>query len=573
MMEFSSVRLLQTFYVVIAVVAVNADVHDPESWQPLLHGDYFNGPTKPPFGNDGFGLLGGGYPDEEVPNNNDQCSLYKVGFLQDLYFQYIQYKTDIPDLKEFTLCYWSRFANHSNDHPIFSYAVDGQPRAIYSWISNTDRSSYFSMNIEGHTFYRLNYPLRLNRWYHTCQSWNGKTGEWQIWVNAERVGRGFHNRLVGHVVPSGGIAITGQGQNQLGGGFQEGQSAPKGSGGMLGEVTMVQLYSVALTAGKAHKDHKHHHAHQFDHNGNMITTPAPTTTPRSTLPSHPLLTGGQLNRNTRINFAGQQPQVIQGQEYSVGYANGQLVGGLVTQQLTKGNQQAQLVPQAQQSSPQLPQQEFQFVPQQPQLPQQSFQFVPQGQQSLPQQQLLPYGAGSFGTQSISLRNSGFGSRVRSSVLGNPANVQYIDSSYDEGHSLYKRQNKETAAGANTEPKFGDKIVTKRESKQKKRELFVAGGTIFDDGLGQGPSIGSSNNQQSLLYGLAGIGDNQPILKQQKQNDEREPAEAEVKAVMNICTGCDEEPFDKALVFGWRTVPKKLFSGALYIPAVPQCRVF
>lgn len=52
----------------------------------------------------------------------DQCSAYKVGFTQDLYFQYIQYKTEIPDLKQFTLCFWSKFYNHSNDHPIFSYA-------------------------------------------------------------------------------------------------------------------------------------------------------------------------------------------------------------------------------------------------------------------------------------------------------------------------------------------------------------------------------------------------------------------------------------------------------------------
>ncbi|ENN77216.1 hypothetical protein YQE_00980, partial [Dendroctonus ponderosae] len=79
--------------------------------------------------------------------------------------------------------------------------------------------------------------------------------------------------------------------------------------------------------------------------------------------------------------------------------------------------------------------------------------------------------------------------------------------------------------------------------------------------------------QSLQYGLAGIGNNAPILKLQKESDEREPAEAEVKAVMNICTGCDPEPFDKALVFGWRTVAKKLFSGAFYTPAVPQCKVF
>lgn len=82
------------------------------------------------------------------------------------------------------------------DKNLFSeFSVEHQPRAIYAWVSNTERSSYYSLSVEGHTFYRLNYPLRLNRWYHTCQSWNGRTGEWQIWVNAERVGRGFHNRV------------------------------------------------------------------------------------------------------------------------------------------------------------------------------------------------------------------------------------------------------------------------------------------------------------------------------------------------------------------------------------------
>lgn len=68
-----------------------------------------------------FNLLFYRYGAGEV-QANDQCAVYKVGFTQDLYFQYIQYKTDIPDLKQFTLCYWSKFYNHTNDHPIFSYA-------------------------------------------------------------------------------------------------------------------------------------------------------------------------------------------------------------------------------------------------------------------------------------------------------------------------------------------------------------------------------------------------------------------------------------------------------------------
>lgn len=37
---------------------------------------------------------------------------------------------------------------------------------------------------------------------------------------------------------------------------------------------MFQMYKVALSAGKAHRDHKHHHVHKFIHNG-----PAPETTP------------------------------------------------------------------------------------------------------------------------------------------------------------------------------------------------------------------------------------------------------------------------------------------------------
>lgn len=303
---------------------------------------------------------------------------------------------------------------------------------------------------------------------------------------------------------------------------------------MLGEITMVQLYKVALTAGKAHKDHKHHHAHKYDHDGRMITTPAPTT-PRTAnrLPMHPLLTGGQLNRNVRINLAGGQPQLVQGQNFNAQYVNGQFVGNLVSQQLI----QAQGGPQ-------------------------NYGFQPQPQQQQP--------ANSYSSQFLSLGNTPL---VNSGLNHETSGVQFLDNTQSilDPHNLFKRQNGDTAQ---PEAKFGDKIVTKREtdSKQKKRELFLAGGTLFDDQfVGKAPS---NDFDQSLLYGLAGIGQNQVISNQQKQTeDEREPAEAEVKAVMQVCTGCDPEPFDKALVFGWRTVPKKLYSGAYYTPAVPECKAF
>ena len=77
---------------------------------------------------------------------------------------------------------------------------------------------------------------------------------------------------------------------------------PSGSGGLHGEVTMVQLYGVALTAGKAHKDHKHHHAHHYEHDTSN-NTPRPTRPPVTgpPLPQHPYLTAGQINHQVRIH--------------------------------------------------------------------------------------------------------------------------------------------------------------------------------------------------------------------------------------------------------------------------------
>lgn len=58
---------------------------------------------------------------------------------------------------------------------------------------NSPTKSFYVLAINDHILYRINHPIKLHKWYHTCQSWNGKTGEWQLWVNGERVGRGYYN--------------------------------------------------------------------------------------------------------------------------------------------------------------------------------------------------------------------------------------------------------------------------------------------------------------------------------------------------------------------------------------------
>ncbi|XP_013189232.1 uncharacterized protein LOC106133913 [Amyelois transitella] len=476
---------------------------------------------------------------------SDTCSIHKVSMNQELAYQYMEYDKSLPDLKEFTLCMWTKFHNHSDDHPLFSYSVEDSPKEILAWISNTNEASYFSMAVHGQTFFRLNYPLKLNTWYHSCQSWNGKTGEWQIWVNAERVGRGFHNRLVGHIIKGGGVAVSGQDQSFL---YKDEPEHVIKQPGMMGEITMLQLYHVALTAGKAHKDHKHHHAHHFKHDGTPVdsaTEPATEPPPPQAIPlgNGNVLIGGQIQRNPNLNLAGvQQPMMVpvqlpNGVQIHQPYVNGQFANRIVSEQLINSIQPAEP-----------------SIVSRPLTPIRPIRPVVDYAQSL---------GPSKGTTVL-----------LSGSLLNPANVQYIDDTAP--HGLYKRDSNKRDKRDNPEKELAEESKTGK--KDKRGLVALSDGSIVDEAL-LSPALGETETddelfQESLQNGLAGVVGNLPVQNLQKQTvDEREPAEAEVKAVMQVCSGCAPEPFKKALVLSWRSTPKKLYYGAHYYKGLPICKAF
>lgn len=113
----------------------------------------------------------------------------------------------------------------------------------------------------------------------------------------------------------------------------------------------------------------------------------------------------------------------------------------------------------------------------------------------------------------------------------------------------------------------EKKLGKRESDKKKRGLLQLGdGSIFDDEYSIPQGLDNDYFTGLASYGLH-------LTKGTDEEDEREPAEAEVRQVMDMCDSCANEPFEKALIFAWRSVPKKLYSGALFLPAVPVCKAF
>ncbi|CAH2267106.1 jg25263, partial [Pararge aegeria aegeria] len=490
------------------------------------------------------GLLG------SIPSGSDSCSVYKVSMNQELFYQYVEYQTKLPNLKEFTLCLWTKFHNHTEDHPLFSYA--GLGAVIWSLSSNKKKLVACKAGIRAKVLRDNDFEC----WYHSCQSWNGKTGEWQIWVNAERVGRGFHNRLVGHVIKGGGTIVSGQEQSLLY--TKDGSEPILKQSGLIGEITMLQLYNVALTAGKAHRDHKHHHAHHFKHDGTALEAstqaatepPPPQATP---IGNGNFLIGGQLQRPANLNLARPTQQTVpvqlpNGIQLQQEYANGQFGNRLVSEQLLNHIQPVSTLNQINGNIPS------------PSIPVAGLTVsqIGQGQRY----ETRPFGQ-SKGT-----------SVVLSGSLINPANVQYIDDT--SGHNVFKRDSKKRDKRDNPEIELAEELSGAR--KDKRGLVALSDGSIVDEALLSSDLLDETDDdvlfQQSLLDGLAGVVGNLPVQNLQRASvDDREPAEAEVKAVMQVCSGCTPEPFKKALVLSWRSTSKKLFSGAHYYKGLPICRAF
>ncbi|XP_046984223.1 uncharacterized protein LOC124554202 [Schistocerca americana] len=577
------------------------------------------GISSPLYGaSQGFGEADGG-----------QCALYKVTFTQDLYFQYIQYKADIPDIQQFTLCAWTKFTNHSNDHPIFSYAVPNQPRAIYVWVSSTQRSNYWQMSVNGHTFYRLNYPLRLHRWYHSCASWNSQTGEFQLWVNDERVGRGFHNRLVGYTIPGGGVAITGQEQRQPGGGFLEGPGAPLGSGGMLGEVTMVYLFGAALAAGKAHRDHKHHHGnHHEDYPANgqspaSATPPPPPPPPPQFM--HPLLVAGQIaprGQNVIQQIEGsrprlpeqpqQQQQILSGSIFGVdglglggdsflsnkAFEGSLLEGGAVSShklfkrqqehQALHGDSDDQRLELEEGRSTTRRSRELHVAPVSED-PEDEY-TTPRYKAKMPLKLSKKLWATSRTSSSAEEAPTSKADSSTESVDSEPATSSPVKKVADRARKspVTKRATNEPKAPAEAsdleEELLAEADGDAKNSRTSKRGALLPSDDLF---LSSSASLLSQPSSSPVLSGsfafsklpveaaplLLQPGTPPPLLEPEAEPYPREPAEGEVAEVMRVCSGCDPEPFKAAAIISWRATPKKVYSGALYSLANPECRKF
>ena len=86
---------------------------------------------------------------------------------------------------------------------------------------------------------KVTVELNDGKWHHICATWESTSGNWQVYIDGRIHGQGT-NLAAGKSIANNGIAIIGQDQDSMGGGFQQHQS-------FFGSLTSISLWDRVLS--------------------------------------------------------------------------------------------------------------------------------------------------------------------------------------------------------------------------------------------------------------------------------------------------------------------------------------
>ncbi|XP_055512105.1 C-reactive protein-like [Leucoraja erinacea] len=140
--------------------------------------------------------------------------------------------SDFSSLTAFTVCI-SAASETTRNYALFSYATSFHNNEILLWQQNTTDFWVEMQNLQTKFFIpEMNALLK-----HICVTWESQGGEMTVWVNGRRSIRKVTGK--GWAVKQAGMFIIGQDQDNVGGGFDKGQS-------FVGEITNVNMWDRVL---------------------------------------------------------------------------------------------------------------------------------------------------------------------------------------------------------------------------------------------------------------------------------------------------------------------------------------
>ena len=129
-----------------------------------------------------------------------------------------------------------------------------------------------------------------------------------------------------------------------------------------------------------------------------------------------------------------------------------------------------------------------------------------------------------------------------SSISELSNVQYLDGI--DSHSLYKRNDKSKTKviKRETDKKYNKRALVTLTDGSVIDDRVIASNPFDFDGLAQ---FGAPAFQEEL--------NKQMDIEDEIKHHDREPAEGEVQAVLSLCSSCEQEPFQGAIIFAWKDV--------------------
>ncbi|XP_070552318.1 sushi, von Willebrand factor type A, EGF and pentraxin domain-containing protein 1-like [Ptychodera flava] len=150
-------------------------------------------------------------------------------------WSYVAISQPVPTMSAFTLCVWMKSSDTPGNGTLFSYATATTVEEIDLRSENGD----LTFVIKSQAVITSNLDIYDGMWHHVCVKWESTDGQWSVFQNGQTVSSG--TLLSANTeVDGGGIAIIGQGQAIVGGGFSRTRS-------FTGDVANFNLWSQALS--------------------------------------------------------------------------------------------------------------------------------------------------------------------------------------------------------------------------------------------------------------------------------------------------------------------------------------
>ncbi|XP_013786786.1 C-reactive protein 1.1-like [Limulus polyphemus] len=144
----------------------------------------------------------------------------------------------LPNLQEFTLCYWFKVHRLDRRLHIFSYAQDATDNEILTYVEAGNVMGFY---IGGKLQLQIKCPsdIEVGKWHHVCYVWSSWEGGSSIIMNGYRCHGNSTGVNKGKTVQAGGTVVLGQEQDTVGGGFVASES-------MEGELSELNMWNSAL---------------------------------------------------------------------------------------------------------------------------------------------------------------------------------------------------------------------------------------------------------------------------------------------------------------------------------------